>query len=75
MPQHKGPDVPHRTPRTRALEIGTAPEGFHEDLPYCTTCGHPLEAGKSHTHYVESGPHVVGEGARSIQNNPIVVKE
>lgn len=40
-----------RTPRTRALEIGTKREGFEGAISYCAQCGHPLQNGLPHGHY------------------------
>lgn len=55
---HPGPDVPHRTSRSRALEIGTTPEGF-DQTNYCPQCGHPLGQGIPHSHYQEQDPSIV----------------
>jgi hypothetical protein len=61
---HPGPDVPHRTSRSRALEIGTDPQGFSETL-YCPQCGQPLNTGLPHSHYKEQGPNVA-PGANAV---------
>jgi hypothetical protein len=39
---YKGPQVDHRTPRQRAIEMGTDSAGFKEEVPYDVTHGHPV---------------------------------
>jgi hypothetical protein len=68
----KGP-ASIRSPRTRAVEIGTDPRGF-EATDYCPQCGHPIKAGLPHSHYVEQEPSL-GPGAAPIQSVPMTVKE
>jgi hypothetical protein len=53
----KGPDVPHRTPRSRAIDIGTDPAGF-TDSKYDPVAGTPSE--KAGGHYVDQPPAVIG---------------
>jgi hypothetical protein len=62
---HKGPDT-HRTPRTRALEIGTRPEGFTEMADFCAQCGQPIAAGQPHGHHVEQPAGTDAGGPKSI---------
>jgi len=54
--------MPMRTPRTRALEIGTDPSGFDSDVKHCPQCGHPLLPNLPHSHYDEQAENVGGEG-------------
>jgi hypothetical protein len=37
--------VPHRTPRNRALEVGSNPAGFRPGVPYNNQGGHPTGVG------------------------------
>jgi hypothetical protein len=56
-----------RTPRTRALELGTTKEGFGQDTPICSQCGEMLTTGMAHAphgHYAENIPPMVDK-----QNN------
>ena len=39
----RGPNVPHRTPRLRALEIGTDRAGFDEGVDYDPVAGVPTD--------------------------------
>jgi len=63
----KGPSVPHRTPRTRALEIGTDASGFVESPDYNAQGGHPTGEGMPRGEYKEPAPGVTNAGARPIQ--------
>ena len=71
--QHKGPNVPHRTSRTRALEIGTLPEGF-DDKPVDPDTGmiqHPQVPGGP---YKEQVP-AINPSAKPIDTpKPFAVK-
>lgn len=68
---HKGPDVSHRTPRKRALEIGTQPAGFEGGLEICGACGHPVLAGVAHGHYADNAPPAnIGGQAAQPQGSP-----
>lgn len=42
QPGFKGPQLGHRTSRSIAIEKGTDPAGFKDDVPYNATVGHPL---------------------------------
>jgi hypothetical protein len=73
MQQHKGPDVPHRTPRTRALEIGTTPEGF-DDKPVDPDTGmirHPQVPGGPH---IEQKPSIDPSSKTIDIHKPFTVK-
>ena len=51
----RGPNVPHRTPRSRALEIGTDSSGFGPEIPL--TEGIPSEqAGGTYREEVDGVP-------------------
>ena len=66
---HKGPG--RRTPRTRAIEIGTIPQGFEGAVDYCAQCGHPLDPSIPHGHYQhELGHGMDEEGPKPIQSTP-----
>jgi hypothetical protein len=73
MQPHKGPSVSHRTPRTRALEIGTTPEGF-DDTPVDPDTGmirHPQVPGGP---YIEQHPSI-DLGSKTIDTpKPFAVK-
>ena len=60
----------HRTPRTRALEIGTRPEGFTEHLPYNAAAGVPeAQPGMAPAGtYRELPAQVTDAGAKPIEN-------
>lgn len=58
----KGPSVPHRTSRSRALEKGTSAGGFaggamgEGGAAYCGTCGVPQADCKGHYKGVDVTP-------------------
>lgn len=61
-----------RTPRTRALEIGTTKEGFAQPSPLCPQCGEMLTTGMAHAphgHYSENIPSMVDK-QNSFQKKP-----
>ncbi len=60
-----------RSPRKRALEIGTDPAGFTGDVPYDTQGGHPVTSELSEAVYEEQAPAVSAGGTTPIQSNPI----
>lgn len=66
---HPGPNVPHRTPRTRALEIGTTPGGFEGGVAYDPAAGAPAGTPGVGTAYVQQPPHVADVPAK-FQNKP-----
>lgn len=57
-----------RSPRKRALEIGTAPAGFASGVPYDATAGVPASAAGGH--YVELPPQVSQSGAPINTSTP-----
>ena len=59
-----------RTPRTRALELGTRPMGFEGAIDYCAQCGHPLTPDLPHGHY----EHELGHGMEDTGAKPIQLK-
>jgi len=62
----KGPSVPHRTPRSRGIEVGTNPSGF-DPMPFDPQAGTPpAQAGGK---YVEPAPGVV-DGPPINEKNP-----
>lgn len=68
MKPHQGPSVPHRTSRSRALEIGTNATGFADTL-YDPQAGTTPD--KVRGHYVEQAPEVTGEGPKPTSKTPI----
>ena len=57
----KGPNVPHRTSRSIAVEKGTTPAGFAGGIPgYCAPCGVP--SSEAHGHYKDDADKVKGSG-------------
>jgi len=73
-PIHTGPDVPHRTSRKRALEIGTTPEGFEDGVTYCAQCGHPVTVGSPCQHATVQEP-AIEAGPSPMATTPFAVKE
>lgn len=59
-----------RNPRKRALEIGTNPAGFGDEIPYDPQGGHPITPEQSKGQYEEPPPAVGGTG-EPVQTNPI----
>jgi hypothetical protein len=59
-----------RSPRKRALEIGTNPQGFGDQTAYNPQGGYPNTAGMPSGTYKEQAPAVGGAG-EPIQSNPI----
>ena len=60
-----------RSPRSRAIDIGTDPAGFSAELPYNPQAGHPTGTdypGTAGT-YQEPAPHVTGGGTAPV-NQP-----
>jgi len=74
---HQGPDVPHRTSRSRALEVGTDPRGFDDvsEAFYDPQAGHPTNTGLPGGHYVEQAPQVGGPGGPVENIKPFEVKK
>ena len=59
-----------RSPRKRALEIGTNPAGFGDAVDYDVQGGHPVSVENPKRVYQEQVPAVGGTG-EPIQSNPI----
>lgn len=59
-----------RSPRNRAIDIGTDPGGFPGDLPYDVKGGHPVTPDTPERVYQEQPP-AVSVGGTPIQGNPI----
>lgn len=59
-----------RSPRSRALEIGTTPAGFVEGPEYDARGGHPVTAETPRQDYDEQMPAVSGGGAPINQPSP-----
>lgn len=55
-----------RSPRNRALEIGTNPGGFPPDLPYDPQGGHPVSPEAPERDYQEQAPSTTEGGAKPI---------
>ena len=66
---HPGPGK-LRTPRKRALEIGTDSGKFVPELPYCPQGGHPITPDMPSDMHETESPAVGGSG-QPIQSNPI----
>jgi len=59
-----------RSPRKRALDVGTTPGGFVPEIPYNPQGGHPITPDMpSDVH--EEKPPAVGSAGSPIQGNPI----
>lgn len=75
MPQHRSP-TNLATPRNRALDIGTRPEGFGADVDYDARAGMPSSPMKPQEHgghHVEPPP-AITPTAPSAPPAPFVVK-
>lgn len=67
MPE-RGPTT-LRSPRSRALDIGTNPAGFTEELPYDVEGGHPVSSETPQGTYQGQAP-AVSEGGSAPINQP-----
>lgn len=56
-----------RSPRSRAIDIGTNPAGFSEAPNYDAQGGHPVEPGMPSGTYVEQPPAVTESGPGPIE--------
>ncbi|MEE9592239.1 MAG: hypothetical protein V3W28_01510 [Thermoplasmata archaeon] len=59
-----------RSPRKRALEIGTEPAGF-AGIDYDSQGGHPVTPETPRREYAEQDPAVTDTGPAPIQGDPI----
>jgi len=59
-----------RSPRKRALEIGTAPGSFVDDVPYCPQGGHPITPDMPADMHEEPKPAVSSVPTPAIQGSP-----
>jgi hypothetical protein len=67
--------IKHRTPRQRALEIGTNPEGFKAAPNYDSRGGHPIDKDHPVCNYAENVKPPTASGGKSHDPSPFTIKK